>query len=158
MVMYDFPFRRRARSRLSSSSSSSSDPGEPRSAASGHGPVSLPHFTSAPPPASSEASVTARPPVTANQSSVLSVTNQSQANVLGLQKKEGLPPLPPSPPPRPGKTHTRSEGNGKTEINEFHHSSYQVCLFGSEQTEGQTFCAQFSSFSSTKSIAFQSER
>lgn len=92
----DTSIDRRARSRLSSSSSSSSDPGEPRSAASGQGPVSLPHFTSAPPPASSgqsEASVTSRPP----------------ANVLGLQKKEGLPPLPPSPPPRPGKTHKRAQ-------------------------------------------------
>jgi len=90
----DTSIDRRARSRLSSSSSSS-DPGEPRSSASGQGPVSLPHFTSVPPLTSSgqsEASVTARPP----------------ANVLGLQKKEGLPPLPPSPPPRPGKTHTRS--------------------------------------------------
>jgi len=42
------------------------------------GPVSLPHFAPEPRPLS---------------------------NILGLQKKEGLPP---SPPPRPGKSHTRS--------------------------------------------------
>ena len=34
-------------------------------------------------------------------------SHRQPTSVLGLQKKEGLPPLPPSPPPRPGKTHMR---------------------------------------------------
>jgi len=43
-----------------------------------HGPVSLPYFSGEP---------------------------RQVSNILGLQKKEGIPP---SPPPRPGKSHTRS--------------------------------------------------
>ena len=71
----------------SGSDSSSSDDEEAVSVTEpDSGPVSLPHFS-----VSSHSTDHSRPAV----------------NVLGLQKKEGLPPLPPSPPPRPGKTHIR---------------------------------------------------
>ena len=71
--------------RQSSSSSSSEEEGESVTDAapvSGQAPASLPYFA-----------VPSDP--------------HRPTNVLGLQKKEGLPPLPPSPPPRPGKTHMR---------------------------------------------------
>merc|ERR1719300_716480 len=80
------------RSRHSSSSSSSSqdtspqdvdDPdGPPDVRRSNQAPVSLPYF------ASSSAN---------NPSSSCDQTSHRTGNVLGLQKKEGLPPLPPSP-------------------------------------------------------------
>jgi len=56
---------------------SSSHSNDSRISAS-HGPVSLPYFSGEP---------------------------RQVSNILGLQKKEGIPP---SPPPRPGKSHTRS--------------------------------------------------
>jgi len=86
-----------SRGRRSSSSSSEEDGeevvdgGQSTESKRSQGPVSLPYFTSNPP-----ASV----PDTSHRPGL--------SNVLGLQKKEGLPPLPPSPPPRPGKTHMRS--------------------------------------------------
>jgi len=54
-----------------------------------HGPVSLPYFSAEP--------------------------SRPVSNVLGLQKKEGLPPC---PPPRPGKSHTRSASLDLNHLNQ----------------------------------------
>jgi len=101
------------RSRHSSSSSSSSqdtspqdvdDPDGPKDVRrSNQAPASLPYFasSSANNPSSGTSSIN-------NPSSSSDQMTHRTGNVLGLQKKEGLPPLPPSPPPRPGKTHIRS--------------------------------------------------
>jgi len=82
-----------SRGRRSSSSSSDEDAvdgGLSADTKRSQGPVSLPYFATNPPAV----------PDTGHR--------PGPSNVLGLQKKEGLPPLPPSPPPRPGKTHMRS--------------------------------------------------
>ena len=85
-----------SRGRRSSSSSSDEDGGvevvdggQSTDNKRSQGPVSLPYFATNPPAV----------PDTGHR--------PGPSNVLGLQKKEGLPPLPPSPPPRPGKTHMR---------------------------------------------------
>lgn len=60
------------------------------------GPVSLPYMQTNPTAVSDPSAAAAAVALTASA---------TRPGVLGLQKKEGLPP---SPPPRPGKTHHRS--------------------------------------------------
>ena len=85
----------------SSSSGSSSESGDDAIDGVGEevqaGPVSLPYF----------------------------VTESRPGNVLGLGRKEGLPP---SPPPRPGKTHTRSASLdlNKLNTNQAHYKTNQI--------------------------------
>jgi len=66
---------------------SSSHSNDSRVSAS-HGPVSLPYFSAEP---------------------------RQVSNILGLQKKEGIPPC---PPPRPGKSHTRSASLDLNHLNQ----------------------------------------
>ena len=87
--------RQRRSSASSSSSSSRSGDDDIDGGSEGvlAGPVSLPYFVGGP-------------------SSVTELTRPG--NVLGLGRKEGLPP---SPPPRPGKTHTRSASLDLNKLN-----------------------------------------